>query len=284
MASLLVPPVGYQGSKRILAPAILDVIRPDLRAPFWDLCCGGAAVGLEAVRRGLAPRHLMLVDHGPWGEVWRDIGQGRFDLATFRELLADLPSEARQHDHLHWLARQPVTARTRPAVFLVLQAASFGGRAMRWEEGRWKPTNWRRPWTGVRKGRIEHAAIISPRPDLIRARVEALCEALEGMRGVHGDVRDVRPTAGVAYLDPPYRDMEHDYGASRFDALAYAQSLAIPCWISEARRLTPTAHRLHARYAYRGIHGGRQRPRDEWLSCAGAKSPRPARRNTVLRA
>jgi len=267
------PPVTYQGGKRRLAPAILDAIRPDPAAPFSDLCCGGGAVALEAVRRGHPPALVTLVDAGPWGEVWRDVGAGRFPLATLRALLADLPSDGRVPEHLRWLARQPVVAADRPAVFLVLQAGSWGGRPVGWDGERWRHRGFRGPCGASCPPVCAKHPLLAPHPSAIFARISQLCEALVGARGLHADVLDARPAAGFAYLDPPYADTAR-YPAGTLNASAYAASLSVPCWVSERAPLTPNAIALLNRHPG-GITGGHTAQRTEWLSLfAGAAPPR----------
>ena len=268
------PPVSYQGSKATLAASIIDIIAPDPDAPFWDLCCGGGSVALEAIRRGHRPESVTLVDAGPWGEVWRDIGAGTFGLVLLRALLRDVPRDpAHVHAHMAWLSRQPVAAVDRPAVFLVLQAASFGGRAIGWGRDGWMHSGWRRLWeptaTSVRRSRNLPMA---PSPDTLYARVERICEALCGVRGVHADVRATQPT-GIVYIDPPYTGTT-DYPAPAFDVLGFARARAVTCWVSERVPITPHATRLRDRRVG-GITGGHGATRSEWLSLvAGAAPPR----------
>ena len=274
------PPVSYQGGKRRLAPVILDAIRPDPAAPFFDLCCGGGAVALEAVRRGHPPTQVTLVDVGPWGEVWRAVGTGRFPLATLRALIAEVPDSRKEPrkvcDHLSWLARQCCAKGDRPAVFLLLQAGSWGGRAVGWsEKGGWRHSGFHpgiQPTaTSVRR---YPTLPLHPTPETIYDRMARICDVLVGVRGIHGDVRAVRPGGcGVAYLDPPYQGTA-GYPATGLDASAFASSLDIPCWVSEGVALSSHAVRLPLRRAA-GISGGHKARREEWLSLvAGAAPPR----------
>lgn len=265
----LLPPVSYQGGKRRLAPAILDAIRPDPAAPFWDLCCGGAAVAMEAIRRGHPPALVTLVDAGPWGEVWRDVGAGRFPLATLKALLAEVPDPMREpllvRDHLARLAQRRCDGRERVAVFLLLQAGSWGGRAVGWSGDSWRHSGFHPGWqptaTSVRR---QPTLPLHPTPQTIYERTARACDALLGVRGIHCDVRDVRPEGGVAYLDPPYRGTA-DYPAGGFDSAVLASSLRVPCWVSEGFGLSPGAVRLPLRRAG-CIAGGHRAPREEWLS------------------
>ena len=266
----LLPPVGYQGGKRILAPAILDVIRPDPHAPFWDLCTGSGAVALETVRRGHDPSLLTLVDCGPWGEVWRDVGAGCFRLTHLRHLLDEVPDPsadpARVVAHMKWLVQQSVSAQDRPVVFLVLQAAAWGGRAIGWDGVvGWRHagfhSGWQPPKGSPRQSRNRP---FSPSPLVLYERMAAICDALVGIHGIHADVRSVRPDAGVVYLDPPYAKTA-GYPSGTFDPVAYATALSVPCWVSERRPLAPHATQLPLRHAG-GVRGGHRASREEWLS------------------
>ena len=206
-----------------------------------------------------------MVDAGPWGEVWRDIGAGTFDLVLMRRLLADVPSTLhgpRVREHMLWLSRQPVTPEARPATYLVLQAGSWGGRAVGWSpDGK--------GWT--HEGFRGAAYPCHPHPTALYERLARLCEALVGMAGVHADVRAVPPAAGVAYLDPPYVDTKR-YAAGSLNAIEYARDLPIACWVSERRPLSPGAVALIDRRPG-GIVGGHTASRSEWLSLFARAAP-----------
>ena len=130
MTDRLQPPCGYQGGKSRLAAAIVDHMQVDPEAPYTELCCGSAAVALELLNRGHRGP-VTLVDAGPWGMFWREVGAGTFDIAALRRHLAGFPADVRRHvAHLTALAARPAAVDT-TAVFLVLQAGSFGGNAIR---------------------------------------------------------------------------------------------------------------------------------------------------------
>jgi len=266
----LSPPLPYQGGKRRIAPAILDIIRPDPGEPFWDLCCGAGAVTMEAIRRGHPTYLCVMVDAGPWGEVWRDIGRGTFDLKLLAALLRDVPDPtkdfAKTKEHGVWLSKQPVEAAARPAVYLVLQAGSWGGRAIGWDSALgWRHSGFHPGWTPKPTSISKRPVLpFHPLPATLYERMAALCDLMLGVCGLPTDVRMVYPQRGKAYLDPPYIATA-DYPAGFLNVEAYARSLPVPSWVSEGRALHEGALRMTSR-AGSHIAGGHSAPLDEWLT------------------
>lgn len=196
---------------------------------FVELCAGTASVSLWALaqarplcgmmgsKRRWAPllaelleltdlEHVVLVDAGPWGDLWQTLSQGgpqlRADLARVLEA---------------WGARDPaelwrdlvsvepmVDGILRVAQFLFLQSRAAGSLPVRWDGGVWRsgalgrisckgaPKDGR--WgSGRRTGEIIARRLLDLEP--IWSRVEI----------VHGDARKLEPIAGATvYIDPPY--------------------------------------------------------------------------------
>jgi DNA adenine methylase len=65
-------PIPYQGSKRNLAPAILDYFPPDV-ATLIEPFAGSAAISLAAAARDLAGGYAINDRNGPLVELWRAI-------------------------------------------------------------------------------------------------------------------------------------------------------------------------------------------------------------------
>lgn len=265
------PLVSYQGGKAVLAPRIADVMNVPRERPFVELCAGTAAVSLELLNRG---HHgpIALVDSGPWGLVWSQLGSGTFDLRAFRRYCASVPRNPKSvRGFLEDLATQPATRDTAP-VFLLLQAGSFGGRAITDEGGRWRHHGFRTHWRGEVRGREcqETRPTLAPRlPELLR-RVEALVNALPGrVRGWRARAEDWRGHSDeTVYIDPPYRGtLEYPH---ELDAVALAERLPSVVWVSERRPLGPHAVSL-GRNRRAGMERASRpdRSRDEWLTRFG---------------
>jgi len=205
--TLLVPPVSYQGGKTRLAPQIVDRLLREkcVSGKYYDLCCGCGAVSLELVRRDVKPENITMVDSGPWGRFWRSIGRGTFDLNLLRDWVATVPEDPRRiQNFMQNLSVQP--PRQRDAVFLLLQAASFGGKPVSIEDDKWRVHGFRGFWEPTAtSNRRSHVNPMMPMPKTILERVGALVEHMRGVNGKHRDVADVPVRSGsVFYVDPPY--------------------------------------------------------------------------------
>jgi len=270
------PPAAYQGGKTRLAAQILDVVKPG-DAPFFDLCCGSGAVSIEAVKRGKSPDTIHMVDAGPWGLFWQAIGNGTFDLDKLEAYCRTVPSEvALIQDHLNELARAPVNEDA-VYVFLLLQAGSFGSKAIWFEEGRWQNLGFRALWrptgeeTPQARARTRHrddryVLPMMPMPTTIFKRTHAIAKAMYGVHGSRQNVLDVLPTvtAGTIYADPPYEDTA-GYGYA-LDVPTIRKLARLPVWVSEGKAFADDAIRLSAGREKGGISHTRKVANAEWLS------------------
>jgi len=272
-ATCLIAPVGYQGAKHRIADAILDKIDLEGVDNFFDLCCGGGSVSLALLRRGFPPGRITMVDRGPWGRVWAEIGAGTFSLDRFECLCRAIPPEPRRIDgHLREIARLPIADNDLAYTFLLLQAGSFGGKAI-WTEGdRWRNWTARSYWeptaTSSRRSPVNP---MMPMPATILDRLRQIVPAMRGVRGMCADVATVRPGArDVVYLDPPYGGTTA-YGHT-IDATAFAKASAGRVYVSEGLPLTDEAVFISAGRSKGGISGDRKvSANEEWLSLFAPK-------------
>lgn len=266
------PPVTFQGGKQRLAPAIVDVLelRPD--EPFYDLCCGSGAVTIEVVSRGHPTSLVGMVDDGPWGLVWEEVGAGRFSLDALRRVAAAVPERVEQQaDFLRELRKQPVHVDT-SAVFLILQAGSFGGMAVYFDGERWssagKRGDIRTAWRS-KDDPTKHTATLMPCAAKVVRRMEVLCELLLGVGLDRGDFYELADLDGVVYVDPPYAGTA-GYGGRATPAYDFAAFAArnpkASTWVSEARPLQGDAKRMAKANRQGGIRGKRAAPIEEWLT------------------
>ena len=181
-----VPPLtGYMGSKRRWASVLSDAIGPVSEA--------------------------LLVDAGPWGDVWSVLRdrRARLDVAG---ILAGWQGRDPADIWRDLVARPPeVEPPARVAQYLWLQARSAGTIPIWWssEHGRWESPSGSRTagqcHAGSRQKSTPGGARGMIHPRTLALRVLAL-DAIDWSRVIvhHGDVRDVVPYAATAYMDPPY--------------------------------------------------------------------------------
>ena len=263
------PAVAYQGGKARLAAAIVDYITNDvIITKFHDLCCGSGAVAIEMVSRGFDPKHVSMIDCGPWGVVWELIGEGHFSLGVFKSYVDQVPKNLAQiRDFMVELSRQPASIDT-PYVFLLLQAAAFGGKAIWIEDGKWSNCGFRSYWLPTEtSNRRSPVNPLMPMPGTLYDRLEALCEGMHGVTAACMDCWEASFRPGdVAYIDPPY-ECTAGYGGESFDVVQFAHSLKIiPCYVSEGRALSKQAICLSKGRDKGGMSGNRVKANEEWLS------------------
>ncbi len=258
----LKPPFTYQGNKTHYAKEILSHIDPARNESFYDLCCGSGAISIELINQGFQPKSITMLDKGPWGLFWAEVGRGTFDLDRFAQYCRELPEPADVKRHLEMLAERPASLDT-VCVFLLLQSGTFGGVAVWIENGRWaKQTGFRPYWTPTATSKCRYPTRTVPN-DLPK-KVEAICEGLRGVRGLCADIGNFRPGPGNVYIDPPYQGTG-GYGHD-FDVLGYARQIG-RCFISEGRPLSATAWQLGERKKASAVYNGRGvAPNQEWLS------------------
>ena len=273
MDQRLVPPVTYQGGKGRLAAAIARLIPVPDGATFCDLCCGSGAVSLAMLEAGLPPDRLAMVDIGPWGAFWAAIGDGTFDCGRLEEAVARLPEDpAGIKTALEELALGPADGDGSVYAFLLLQAGSFGGKAVGRRGGRWVTHGFRPLWT-PKPGCSRKSPVnpMMPMPGTLLARARELARRCAGLSGAEADAVGFRPPLwAVAYIDPPYGGTTRYAGAAGLDAVAVARGLGCPCYVSEARPFGGCSLLLSRGRAKGGISGGRGRANEEWLSAFNA--------------
>jgi hypothetical protein len=202
--------------------------------------------------------------------VWQAIGNGSFDLKVFADYCRSVPSDLKAVKPFMEKLRGELPGEHAPYRFLLLQAASFGGKPVSLKNGQWITWGFRDYWlptaTSNRRSPVNP---MMPMPSTILARTERLVRMVRGIRGVCGDASKLTVGAeSVVYIDPPYAGTV-GY-ASGIDVLAVANKIVTggaTCWVSEGRALTDDAVRLSEGRAKGGITGERKRAaNEEWLS------------------
>lgn len=265
----LLPPVTYQGGKHRLAEQLVRLMGLGPADRFYDLCCGGGSVSIAAVVAGVPASSIRMIDCGPWGMFWQQIGSGDVDLERLRALCEAIPKDLRQ---VKGFMKElfSVTPGLDPVPeFLVLQAAAFGGTPVRLIDGRWKAGGWRDYWlptaTSNRRSPVNP---MMPLPHTLYERVVRLADAMLGVLAECSDVRAITVQPGsVVYIDPPYTGTA-GYTDS-FDVVALARSVqGSRVFVSEAHALSDDAERLAGARAKGGISGKRkvENSIEEWVS------------------
>lgn len=263
----MIPAVSYQGAKQRIAPAICARFDCTHCPAFFDLCCGSGAIAIEMVNSGrYRPERITMVDSGPWGLFWKAIGEGRFDLRKLREHVRSIPTDRhRIKEHIENLHGQK-PGEDAVYIFLILQAAAFGGKAVRLDGDRWAPCSFRDFWQPTATSKSQRQVNpMMPMPATIVDRVTAIVTGMAGLMGTFGRVENVvPPDDALVYIDPPYLGMT-GYG-DVLDVLAYVARLKARCYVSEGCALCREAILISRGRAKGGISGKRKTANDEWLS------------------
>ena len=268
-----IAPLSYQGGKSRLAKRIVDEWWPT-DAPFWDLCCGCGAISIEMVNRGYPAEEIWMVDAGPWGTFWNAIGDGTFSLTTLADYVAEMPTDPRGiKGFLEELSQQPASIDT-AEVFALLQAGSFGGKAIWIADDQWRNTTFRSYWeptaTSNRRSPVNP---MMPMPATLLSRLQRTAEVMQGVYGQCADVLAIEgqiEPGSLVYIDPPY-DGTTAYGHA-LDVVPVARRIASEStvFVSEGRPLSGEAVQLSTGRAKGGISGDRAvRANEEWLSRIG---------------
>lgn len=261
----LISPVSYQGGKQRIAGKIIDIINPNEKH-FYDLCCGSGAVSIELLNRGFDKNNIHMVDVGPWGMFWGEVGSGSFDLDRFKSYCDLIPVDPiKIKDFLSELAKTP--ANIDPSyIFLLLQAGSFGSKAIWINDGKWVVHGFRNYWQPTAtSNRRSHVNPMMPMPKTLFDRTVNVCENMFGVKAEHIGVKNyfIEPDS-IVYIDPPYNNMTV-YGET-FDVVEFALASNRRCYVSEAYPLNDKAIQITTGNKKGGISGERANSNEEWLS------------------
>lgn len=264
---MIVTPITYQGGKSRIAKDVADVINWNGEGCFYDLCCGSGAISIEQINRGTPNNQIIMVDAGPFGEFWSKIGCGTYDLSVLKAYIDAIPSEPKHiQPYLLELSKQDATVDT-AYVFPLLQAGSFGGKAI-WSEGiKWRNTSFRSYWlpteTSSRRSPVNP---MMPMPKTLYERISQTVDKMCGVKAYRRDINELEfsQNKGVIYIDPPY-DSTTGYGHT-VDIKKLVEKTALPVFVSEASPLSDNAVQIIGERAKGGISGTRKKSHEEWLS------------------
>lgn len=269
-------PCAYQGGKQRIATQIVDVLLKAAQGAdtyFYDLCCGSGAISIELVNRGVDPSRIVMLDISSWGSFWSSIGSGEFDLDLFNRMLSEVPEDKRAvKAHMTNLSTLSLTLHE-AELYPILQASSFGGKQLWYENGSWHNAFFRNYWepteTSVRRS---PASPMQPSVSELRRRVTAIAEKMKGVSCFRADIMTILehsiPENSVIYIDPPYGDTT-GYGFD-FNTInlvnQFREKYPNPLFVSEGKPLSENSLQLSFGGANGGITGARSDKHQEWLS------------------
>lgn len=205
------PLCGYQGGKRRYGALIAQRILSFAPAHVYDFGTGCGAVSIALVEAGFSPHKITAVDTGPWGAVWAAIGAGVFSLDVLAALIEEVKAVSLSETKA-WAEDVLAKREPTPEVFVVLQAASFGGAPVWRDEDRWRvgESGWRYvagglwvpgPTSPETKPRSWAISV----PKLIMGVAREMVPRMRGIDGRQQRMEEVEIVAGASvYIDPPY--------------------------------------------------------------------------------
>lgn len=264
-------PCAYQGGKQRISADIVDILlkdnKVDENTKFYDLCCGSGAISIELVKRGIKPYNITMLDASPWGLFWTKIGSMDFSISKFVDLVNRIPKDVSEiQSHIKKLSKQPANIDTE-YVFLLLQASSFGSKAIWMNDNKWQNTSFRSYWlpteTSKRRSPVNP---MMPMPNTLLDRVREISFQMAGVNGMNCNIQDFIDfdENSVIYIDPPYQDTT-SYGFS-FDIEAYISKINKKVYISEGYEMFGNGVLISGSRAKGGISGERKSKNEEWLN------------------
>jgi hypothetical protein len=255
----LQPPVLYQGSKYRIAHKLVDQIpiHLNIELEFVDGCCGSGAFAMALLEREIAqPDQITMVDSGPWGWVWEQVGRGDFPLESLRYLIQGAPKYAEQlQSWLYTIAEMSKEIHKKPNLypniatyytpaFLLLQAGANSSLPVRLRQScsnppylRWQHPGFAKHWST----QLDYSGqtTLRPSPMSIYERMARVCDAMYGVQGKWQDIREVVTPQNhnsdlLLYLDPWYRGFK--YGRY-FAVKKYVESLHVRTMVSSGENL-----------------------------------------------
>lgn len=182
----------YQGSKRLLAPAILATLGTRRFVRMVEPFCGSAALTLAAAQRDLADTFVLADGYAPLTELWRLAIESPDTLAAnYEEIWRAQHGAPAQH---YLAERERFHAEPTPARLLYLLARAVKN-APRWgRDGRFNQSPDHRR-SGVHPDKV--AAAARQVSALLRSRCEVHCSDFRALLATTKD-------GDFVYLDPPY--------------------------------------------------------------------------------
>ena len=185
-----------------------------------------------------------MLDTSSFGMFWKMIGEGSFSIDLFESYIQQIPNDKSEiQAYIKQLANKN---EKNVYVYLLLQAASFGGKQVWWDKGKWRNASFRSYWKPTETSSRRYPVNpIMPMPDELFSRVKTVAEKCVGVNGINGNIFSVLNTNipernAVFYIDPPYKNTTK-YGFS-FDVSEFVGNLLektmSPIFLSEGEVLS----------------------------------------------
>lgn len=275
--SKLLPPCSYQGGKQRVSKQIVDYIfntvAVDSTTQFFDLCCGSGTITLELISRGINPQNITMLDISSWGAFWKAVGDGTFSYDKFLECADKVPKDkSKIQDYMKLLSKEKVDE-YECYQYILLQAASFGGKQIWTADGAWQNTSFRNYWqpteTSKRRSSVNP---MMPMVDELCERVKAIVNSCKGINCIHGDIfnaLNIIPEENcVIYIDPPYTNTTgygFNFNLKDFLSELFDKTLC-PIFVSEKESVSDEAIRLDFNGDKGAISGSKKGKNEEWLN------------------
>lgn len=265
-------PCAYQGGKSRIAKQIVDIIFKENEineyTKFYDLCCGSGSISIELRNRGIKPQNIIMLDKSPWGLFWQTVGSGQFNMKKFEEYINNIPKDVSEiQNHIKDLYKQPANIDT-VYKFLLLQASSFGSKAVYLKSDKeWATSSFRSYWTPTEtSSRRSPVNPMMPMPSTLINRVRNIVLYMDGIKGIYDNIENLTDFEdnSVIYIDPPYQNTS-GYGYD-FDIHEYINKLNKTVYVSEGVKMSENAHLISGSRSKGGISGNRKTKNEEWLN------------------
>lgn len=269
------PICSFQGGKQRIAAKIidyiLDVVIVNEDTIFYDLCCGSGAISIELVNRGFNPKNIVMVDSSEWGLYWQKVGSGDFSIDKLEEEVNKLPKDKKliQNKIIEISQQEKYSLYT----YLVLQSASFGGKQIWWEDGKWQNASFRSYWEPTEKSNRRYPVNpMMPMPNELLKRANIISSQMKGVKGVKEDIskfiENINKYNSFIYIDPPYKDTTK-YGKDMkinevLSELFY--NTMSPVFVSEGYPISNDYVLISKGRRKGGISGNRKKSNKEFLS------------------
>lgn len=212
----LTPMFAYQGGKSKLANKIYKTITEKYNKDivFVDVCCGGGSVSIEFINNGLHPENIYMFDSGAIGAFWQQVSESSFNTDHFEYLMNQIPKDPNLiKSFMEDLSKMKYTyVGEAVCEYLLLQAASFGGKQVFDQGDRFSHAGFRKYWTPTEtSSRRSPVNPMMPMPPTLLKRVISLVENMQAIKATHTfaeaiDFSKIRSDkTKVVYIDPPYK-------------------------------------------------------------------------------
>lgn len=271
----LKPICTFQGGKQRLAKKIVDEmlsVRPiNEHTVFYDICCGSGAISVELVNRGICPSNIVMVDISVWGEFWQLVGNSNFSIFELNKELNSLPNDISKIQ----AAVKNLSSKNEYSVYtyLILQAASFGGKQIWWENNKWVNASYRNYWTPTEESNRQYPVNpMMPMPETLLSRARLIEQRMAGVKSMNicatKIISQINKYNSIIYIDPPYKNTTKystELDIDRFLSDLFYQTMS-PIFVSEASPIGDNAVLLSPGRKKGGISGNRGLANEEWLS------------------